>query len=788
MLGPSESAGSGNLLFHLRSSPQSIDDIASDRLPVSEVTQQAYYEFTVPPQSNSKRKDYFLSVELEGKGEVQIFTADAGSYEDGALYKNQTPQESQLVFQLEYDRSTFLAGLAKQFAKWIGILAIGFFAFILPGWALFSLLWPSWNELSWKLKLGLSSGLSLAIYPLFLLWTDLIGLHLYFWYAWLPPLCGILILVWKNRKIFLEIRNSFQQKHRLLEQIKKIYQLEIILTDIAFLVILGLVIISRFWIAQLVDVPLYGDSYQHTMVTQLIIDQGGLFNNWKPYADLITFTYHFGFHSAAAVFYWISGVNTPRAVLWTGQIINNLAILGLYPLAYKVTKNQWAGIVSMLVAGLLLPIPMTYVNWGRYTQLIGQAILPSAIWIIWFMLERPLSSLTNASWVRKATSWRHLSIDIGSLIVVWLVLAGLGLSHYRVLIFVILFIPACSLLLVSRKSILSLFIKTFWIGIGGAIFFLPWFIRVFGGKILSIVGIQITTLPSSITKATEQYNQMGDLTTFIPISIWILLFICIAWGIWKKKKELLVFIIWWLFIILATNPNWIGLPGAGVITNFAIHIAFYIHIAVIIGLITEWLVVNNRSQDSTPIPIPAKFPPYLFPILLFIVILGLGIWGLPRRINDLNIQKYALVTRPDLRAMAWIRENTPLDARFLINSFSAFWDSSVVGSDGGWWMPLLANRNSTVPPLLYVAEQGISPDYGQQVKTMNDVIKANGITAQEALELLNERGVSYVYIGQRRGQINYSETDILDPQVLIKDQNFQPIYHEDRVWVFKILY
>src|SRR4030042_6699297 len=215
MLGPSESAGSGNLLFHLRSSPQSIDDIASDRLPVSEVTQQAYYEFTVPPQSNSKRKDYFVSVELEGKGEVQIFTADADSYEDGALYKNQTPQESQLVFQLEYDRNTFLAGLAKQFAKWIGILAIGFFAFILPGWALFSLLWPSWNELSWRLKLGLSSGLSLAIYPLFLLWTDLIGLHLYFWYAWLPPLCGILILVWKNRKIFLEIRNSFQQTHRL---------------------------------------------------------------------------------------------------------------------------------------------------------------------------------------------------------------------------------------------------------------------------------------------------------------------------------------------------------------------------------------------------------------------------------------------------------------------------------------------------------------------------------------------------------------------------------------------
>jgi hypothetical protein len=93
-----------------------------------------------------------------------------------------------------------------------------------------------------------------------------------------------------------------------------------------------------------------------------------------------------------------------------------------------------------------------------------------------------------------------------------------------------------------------------------------------------------------------------------------------------------------------------------------------------------------------------------------------------------------------------------------------------------------------VPPLTYSAEQGITPDYGQKVKAFYDLIKENGIVSPVSLEFLKEQGVNYVYIGQRQGRVNYSGPQILDPQVLINDQHFRLVYHEDRVWLFSIQY
>src|SRR5512143_177832 len=45
LLAPSNSPHEGSLMFHLRTSPQATDDIARARLPISEITRQAYYKF-----------------------------------------------------------------------------------------------------------------------------------------------------------------------------------------------------------------------------------------------------------------------------------------------------------------------------------------------------------------------------------------------------------------------------------------------------------------------------------------------------------------------------------------------------------------------------------------------------------------------------------------------------------------------------------------------------------------------------------------------------------------------
>lgn len=781
-LAPSTPPGSGSLLFHLREISQPETDLVRARLPVSEITNQSYYMFDFSPQPDSFGKDYFVQVDFEGNGQVLFFTAPADSYLDGALYENDFPQEAQLGFRLEYERGELLLGLVKLFGSWLGVLAVGLFALILPGWAIFSFFWRDWDNFHWGLKLGLSGGLSLAIYPLFILWSGVFGLHLGVIYAWLPPLVGIILLLLKHRKFFLNIKavlNIYNLKHKASN-----ISTEILIVELAFIIVLGLVIVSRLWVIRTLDIPLYGDSYQHTMIAQLLIDHRGLFTSWLPYADLRTFTYHYGFHSIVAVYHWITGASTAGSMLWAGQLINILAVIGLYPLAYIVTKNRWAGVIAILIGGMLSPMPMSYVNWGRYTQLAGQAILPVCIWTTWVILERPIETLKNIPWIKKFAIWHYLSIDPGSLAIVWLVLGGLALTHYRILILIVLFFPAFFIMRFSLKKYMVLSGRIAWIGVGSLILFLPWFIRVFGGKILNTFAAQISTSLSTNLTGDELFIGITDFRAFFPLAIWVLFFICLGWGLVKRHNSIAIFALWWFFILLATNPNWIGLPGFGVITNFAVFIAFYIPVAVTIASVVASHLRDGQQNNNDHER--GKISTIILPGVILLLVCSFGIWGLRERVDDLDTQAYELVTRPDLRAMEWIRSNVPSDARFLINSFPAYGNTSIVGSDAGWWIPLLAQRKNTVPPLTYAAEQGTTPAYSQNVMDFYYATTDSGITSPQALRILREQGIDYVYIGQRQGRVNYSGSDVLDPTIISDDQNFDLIYHQDRVWVYKI--
>ncbi len=52
---------------------------------------------------------------------------------------------------------------------------------------------------------------------------------------------------------------------------------------------------------------------------------------------------------------------------------------------------------------------------------------------------------------------------------------------------------------------------------------------------------------------------------------------------------------------------------------------------------------------------------------------------------------------------------------------------------------------------------------------------------------LKTRGLNYIYVGQEQGQVNYDGPVALDPLKLSQDSHFQTIYHQDRVWIFKIV-
>ena len=374
--------------------------------------------------------------------------------------------------------------------------------------------------------------------------------------------------------------------------------------------------------------------------------------------------------------------------------MNGFAVIALLPLAWKINSNRWTGVFVLLIAGLLLHIPMFYVNWGRYTQLAAQAILPAAIFLAWLTLEK------------KNNSYQLLIIS-------WITWGGLALTHYRVLIFAIFFLPAVILFEIRQAGWKQLTLRTFWLGLGAFAIFLPWFIQVFGGKIIDIFNFHVSHPANQLPASTQAYNSIGNLTDYLPLSIWLLLPIVLAWGFWRREKKFATISLWGFLVFLAANPHWFNLPGAGTLTNFAIFIAVYIPASLLIGAALSWIVeilqngirsfaVNQKSDfDFTPI----------VSIILFFVFIGLGIYGSRHRLHDIEIDNRVYVTDPDLRGFEWIQENTSEDPRFLVNSFPAYGDSLIAGADAGWWIPLLANRQTSLPPLSYGSEQGNRPDF-----------------------------------------------------------------------------
>jgi hypothetical protein len=167
-------------------------------------------------------------------------------------------------------------------------------------------------------------------------------------------------------------------------------------------------------------------------------------------------------------------------------------------------------------------------------------------------------------------------------------------------------------------------------------------------------------------------------------------------------------------------------------------------------------------------------------------LIGLGAWGALQRQNDVNVMLGALVTRPDQMAATWLRENTPPQARLLVNSFSAYGNSSVVGSDGGWWLPLLANRLTSLPPLTYSVERGLTPDFQQHVNALSVQVNEHGLNDAGVMQSLREHGITHVYVGQRQGRGNNISGPVLDVGQLLANPALRPVYHQDRVWVFAL--
>lgn len=162
--------------------------------------------------------------------------------------------------------------------------------------------------------------------------------------------------------------------------------------------------------------------------------------------------------------------------------------------------------------------------------------------------------------------------------------------------------------------------------------------------------------------------------------------------------------------------------------------------------------------------------------VLLVGCVALGAWRGWYLVDIVN-RVTMLVNGDDMASIAWIAENLPAESRLLVNNRK--WQGELrVGTDAGYWIPLLAQRRTNMPPVVYY--QG-DPAYREAINALAGAVEAaESADDPNLLERLARNGFTHVYVGWRGGK--------LEPKWLDDSAHFELIYQRGATRVYAIRY
>lgn len=633
----------------------------------------------------------------------------------------------------------------QSFVLWLTIPAM----LVLPGLALLRVCW--FESLTFSERWSLAVGMSCALPPLLLLLSELLGIRWNSWLCWGYLAIALIIIVWPL--------------HQPATWRSRIAEWQLSRHDVVLLLMFGMALMVQSYNARDLVVGSFGDSYHHTMIAQLLVDNGGLFASWQPYAPLTTFTYHYGYHSNVAWLHWLTDIPITQSVIIIGQVQNALTIPLIYLLTRRLTGNERAALWAALLAGFISLMPAYYVNWGRYTQLIGHNVLMATV-VTWMALlhvtlERPM---------------RRMAV-VGLSVLAVIMTSGIALTHYRVTVFAACFVGVYGLyLLVTKVRFWSVLCRmvgvSVVVNVATLITLLPWVIRWREGRML-----QVGAALASTNVGTGEFNYLPLLQDVLSLYASPFLLVCAALGItvliWQRCGRGLVLVGWAAAVWVAANPYLIGFNGAGIISNFAVIIAIYLILAPLSG------VAIDAVSSSIVKKVHAT---HLNSSVQMIAGTALLLWGVSVQQQVVDPQ-FQLFTQADATAMEWIVKETPSDATFFVNSFAAYNNSVQVGTDGGWWLWFMTDRKSSLPPAIHGMENAEQPGYQFIVNEQNQAVNQHPIDSPDAVAALQAQGYTYLY----DGPIDTSPIgETINPEVLVQSDLYELVYDKDGVTIWRI--
>jgi len=642
-------------------------------------------------------------------------------------------------------------------------LLLTLFLYVLPGWALLTLFGnkkvPEFAE-KLCLSAGISISLSAVLFHIFYQLKIAPGALI----AWIPAVAAAVYIsfagIYRHLSFFNKSKSSETPSQNVVKEPDPSSHSDPLFM-LVFLVVVALLFVTRFAVVQGMAAPAWGDSVHHTVIVQLLQEQGGLFQSWAPYAPITSMTYHFGFHAAAAVWSWVAGVSSHAAVLMAGQVFGILIILALYPIVSHVSRNRWVGLAAMVVAGFLSPLPAFFTNWGRFTMLAGMIV---GLVVLWFF-DVVLSN-------------RQPSPNLGMFFLLSLLLAGMGLSQYRFSFVVIAAAGVWALdALWRRRKNLKQWLRSMLFlsasGMTAALLLFPWYKITQSNKLISAVaGMRGADLKRLASRS--DIGLWNHLDIYYPEIFWILALLCLIPAFIFIPRLARLIILWSGLSFLFANPHLMGISwGMGWLRNENLVFAFFIPFSILIGCIVGsiWKILNKKPLGVL----------ILICSIALALVLGTGI---QLRIVDPFFQ---MVEPSDTAAFRWIRQNTPLKSRFLVNGFVIGDGNMAYGSDAGWWLPYFTHRDNTVPPAQYLIEQ--LPAGVEKVSFAEIIREVRNSQGQpdQLTDVLCREGITHIFLGERRGAVGYDIQELVPESWLQGSPHFTLLFHQGKaqVWRFE---
>jgi hypothetical protein len=428
-----------------------------------------------------------------------------------------------------------------------------------------------------------------------------------------------------------------------------------------------------------------------------------------------------------------------------------------------------AALLAAALPATLYWFPMYFLTWSRFTQLAGLVLVPVA----WLLVERAMRRPDHRIVAAAA-----------------LAAAGLALTHYRVTIFFAIgtvFLVAVAVLRVREPADNPPWrpaLTVAAIAVLAGLLASPWLAGPFadGLRHIAAAGRELAAAggpPRWYVTPSEDLTVPRWLVTQRANALWMGLGVAgivagAVRGGWGA---------WWLMALVATvavaaRPQVLSLPASWLLPGFSAAISLFVPVGLGMAHLADSVAAGIEAKLVASGTAVAR----LVRATAVLAVLAGGFTSqwvreFRPRIVEVIHPPTVLAVAADEAAGKWIAENTPPDSRFLVGA--VLWHlGSYRGVDGGYWLPLLAGRATTMPGGLYSFGD---PDDVRAITAFAERVSATASPSDDALQaLMDDSGADYIYVGPQGADVatKWKPGDLAERPFL------RTVYERDGVFVF----